>query len=208
LEDIGHCDMPIDDHHQGLDARREPNHYVTGRGGGRDIDLRAHARAGMQLHGRLRDIRGGTLRLAGDLRANLDAADATAERIKDTIDRWIDEQGIDAPREDRYRPVWEPAGDGDGGRAGGGKLDLERAQIRTVVWATGFRSDWSWVKAPAFARDGYPQHARGVSNVRDLYVIGLPWLYTWGSARFAGVARDAEYLAEQIAARARVPAAN
>ncbi len=54
---------------------------------------------------------------------------------------------------------------------------------------------------------GYPRYTRGICDVRGLYVLGLPWLWTWGSGRFAGVARDAEHVAERIAARARVPAA-
>jgi putative flavoprotein involved in K+ transport len=201
LQDIGHYDMPIAEHPAGLAARREPNHYVTGRDGGHDIDLRAHALAGMWLHGRLRAVNGDTLVLADDLRDNLDAADATSERIKDTIDRFIEAQRIDAPREPRCAPVWEPP-------AGGGeKLSLKRAGISSIVWATGFRSEWDWVDVPGFARDGYPRHDRGICAVPNLYVMGLPWLHTWGSGRFAGVSRDAGHVADRIATRARIPAA-
>ena len=200
LGDIGHYDMPIDDHPQGLGARREPNHYVTGRDGGHDIDLRAHARAGMRLHGRVSAEGNGTLLFSDDLRRNLDAADATAERIKDRTDAWIDERGIDAPPEERYRPVWEPPADAEP------PLRLQDAGIRTVVWATGFHSDWSWVEVPAFTRHGYPRHQRGVCDVPGLYVLRLPWLYTWGSGRFAGIDRDAEHVTEHVTRRARVPA--
>jgi putative flavoprotein involved in K+ transport len=196
LHDMSHYDMPVEQHAQGLAARREPNHYVTGRGGGRDIDLRAHARRGMRLHGRLLDIHGPTLTLAGDLRANLDAADATAERIKRSIDAWIERHAIDAPTEEPYTPVWTPP------CHGGGTLDLAEAGIRTVIWSTGFRSDWSWVDAPAFDGTGYPVNVRGVTSVPGLYVLGLPWLHTWGSGRFAGIARDAEHVARAIAGRA------
>ena len=195
LEDMGHYDMPITEHPEGTAARKEANHYVTGRDGGRDIDLRAFARDGMRLHGRLLGADGPVLELAGDLPRNLDRADATAERIKDAIDRWIEAQGIDAPAQKRYVPVFEPAGDG------GGTLDLDAAGIRTIVWATGFVSDWSWVKLDAFDEHGYPTHDRGVTEVPGLHVIGLPWLHTWGSGRFAGVARDAEHLAGQIVLR-------
>ncbi len=201
LEDMGHYDMPVAEHPEGLAARKEANHYVTGRDGGRDIDLRAFARDGMRLHGRLVDARDGALRFAGDLPRNLDAADATAERIKDSIDRFIETEGIEAPEEARYTPVFEPGGDGSG------TLELEAAGIRTIVWSTGFRADWSWVDAPAFGAAGHPEHERGVTTAPDLYVIGLPWLHTWGSGRFAGVARDARHLADRIALR-RAPAAD
>jgi putative flavoprotein involved in K+ transport len=204
LEDIGHYDMPVEDHKEGTAAaRREPNHYVTGRDGGHDIDLRAHALNGLHLHGRLTGADDGRLRFAGDLRERLDNADAVAERIKDTIDQWIEKRGIEARTEARYEPVWAPPADADRS----GELDLQTANIRSVVWATGFRSDWSWVDVHGFLRDGYPRYTRGICNVAGLYVLGLPWLSTWGSGRFAGVARDAEHVVRRISARARVPAA-
>jgi putative flavoprotein involved in K+ transport len=64
----------------------------------------------------------------------------------------------------------------------------------------GFASDFTWVEAPIFDGRGRPCHDRGVTDVPGLYVVGLPWLYTWGSGRFSGIARDAEYLADKIAA--------
>jgi putative flavoprotein involved in K+ transport len=200
LQDMGHYDLPVTEHPQGKATRKEANHYVTGRGGGHDLDLRAFAAEGMHLHGRLTHVEDGVLHFAGDLTANLDAADATMERIKDGIDRHIAARGIDAPPEPRYTPVWRPQGDGSG--------TLDSAAVSTIVWATGFRSDWSFVHAPeAFDADGQPEHTRGVSPVDGLHFIGLPWLHTWGSGRFAGIARDAEHLADAITARARRPAA-
>jgi putative flavoprotein involved in K+ transport len=154
----------------------------------------------MRLHGRLLDADGARLTFAADLAANLDAADATAERIKDTIDRWILGQDIQAPEEARYQPVWHPPYDG------GEPLDLDADRVRTIVWATGFVSDWAWVKLPMFDEAGRPEHLRGVTNVEGLSVLGLPWLHTWGSGRFAGIAEDAEHVAEHIAASV-VPAA-
>ncbi len=193
LADMGHYDMGIDEHPEGTAARKEANHYVTGRDGGRDIDLRAHALGGMRLHGRLLSVVGETAALGTGLTACLDAADATADRIKDRIDAYIDSQGIDAPDEPRYVPVWAPAAEHD-------VLDL--SAISTVVWATGFRSNWSWVDVPCFDGSGYPVHTRGVTSVPGLFVLGLPWLHTWGSGRFAGIARDAAHLAGVIAAPA------
>ncbi len=194
LHDSGHYDMAIEDHKEGLGARHEANHYVTGRDGGRDIDLRRFAAEGMTLHGRLAALDDGVATFAGDLRRNLDAADAVSERIKDGVDAWIAEHGVDAPEEPRYVPVWEPEDDGDG------RIDLAAAGISTVIWATGFRSDWSWVRVPAFDGTGYPTHHRGVTSVPGLFVLGLPWLHTWGSGGFAGVARDARHLAPRVAA--------
>ena len=200
LEEIGHYDMGIDDHPKGESARREPNHYMTGRDGGHDLDLRAFARDGMVLHGRLGGCEDGVAHFAGDLAVNLDGADATAERIKDTIDAWIDEHSLSAPTEDRYVPVWSPPDDGSAA------LDLAAAGVRSIVWATGFDADWSWLAVPGFADAAGPRHHRGISQADGMYVLGLPWLWTWGSGRFAGIDRDADHVAQAIAQHVAVPA--
>ena len=64
------------------------------------------------------------------------------------------------------------------------------------------RSDWSWVRLPIFDGGGYPEHTRGVTTMDGVCVLGLPWLYTWGSGRFAGIAQDAAFVAEHLATRA------
>jgi putative flavoprotein involved in K+ transport len=193
LHDLGHYDVPVEQHRDGEAARLGANHYVTGRDGGRDIDLRAFARDGMRLYGVLTGLRGTTLTFADDLAANLDAADRVSENAKDLIDRHIDAAGIDAPAEARYAPVWAPAPDHPTA------LDLAGSGVTSVVWCIGFRSDYSWVHVPAFDGRGYPTHVRGVTSVPGLTVLGLPWLHTWGSGRFSGVGRDASYLAGHIA---------
>jgi putative flavoprotein involved in K+ transport len=190
---MGHYDVPVQRHPEGTAARHEANHYVTGRDGGRDIDLRRLALEGMRLHGRFAGVVRGVPRFSDDLARNVDAADATLERINASIDRWIEDQHIAAPPARPYAAVWQPKGDGSG------SLDLEAEGVRTVIWCTGFRSDWSWVSVPAFDGRGYPVHQRGVTSVPGLFVVGLPWLHTWGSARFAGVAHDAAFLADRIA---------
>jgi putative flavoprotein involved in K+ transport len=194
LHDLGYYDQGVDSFAEADSVRLRANHYVTGRDGGRDIDLRALAREGMRLYGRLRGIAGGRLNFAADLRRNLDSADAVAERIKDTIDRLIGARGIAAAAELRYRPVWTPPPDQPA------SLDLARGGITAVVWCTGFRQDHRWVEAPVFDGRGLPVHERGVTGVPGLYFLGLPWLHTWGSGRFAGVARDAAHLVERILA--------
>jgi len=166
---------------------------MTGRDGGREIDLRRFALEGMQLHGRLADINGNQLKFHNDLKQNLDQADAVAESIKQTIDKFIAKQQISAPVEPPYSPVWEPTEEPLA-------IDYEQENIRSVIWCTGYRSDFSWIEVPVFDGKGYPGHERGVTGVQGLYFLGLPWLYTWGSGRFSGIARDAAYLADQMAA--------
>lgn len=194
LFDMGYYDMPVDEHPQQEKVRAKANHYVTGRDGGRDIDLRRFALEGMQLYGRLLEVRGSTLIFGDDLKRNLDGADAVAEKIKNTIDEYIAKRGIEAPVETRYRPVWEPAEEPR-------ELDFAQAGIRSVIWSMGYRTDYRWIEVPIFDGRGYPSHKRGVTAVPGIYFLGLPWLYTWGSGRFSGVARDAAYLAECVEAK-------
>lgn len=193
LDHMKYYDLPVDRHPLGTGVREKTNHYVTGRDGGRDIDLRKFALEGMQLYGRFNDIQGGVAQFGDDLKANLDGADATSEKIKDSIDRYIAENGIDAPAEARYVPLWEPPADI------AASLDLSR--IAVVIWCIGFRTDFSWIREDIFDDRGYPGHERGVTAVPGLYFLGLPWQYTWGSGRFSGVARDAQHLLEHIEAR-------
>ena len=194
LQDMGHYDRPVAEHPNGLATRDKTNHYVTGRDGGRDIDLRSFALRGMELYGRMLDIHGETISFAPTLESALDGADAVAEGIKDAIDRHIEQQGIDAPTETRYTPVWRPESERT-------ELDLAAAGINSVVWSIGYRADYRWVQVGVFDGQGHPRHVRGVTGVDGLYFLGLPWLHTWGSGRFAGVARDAGYLAERIVAQ-------
>jgi putative flavoprotein involved in K+ transport len=193
LHDMGYYDKGIDQFADADSVRLRANHYVTGRDGGHDIDLRAFAREGMRLHGRLTSVTGGRLTFADDLGPNLDRADQVSESIKDSVDSFIEASGADAPPGARYTPVWTPP-------PGPSQLDLERAGISAVIWSTGFGRDYRWVDVPVFDGRGYPTHDRGVTNCPGLYFLGLPWLHSWGSGRFSGVARDAWFLADQIIA--------
>ena len=191
LNDMGYYDKPIHEHPQKERVRTKANHYVTGRDGGRDIDLRKFAKEGMRLYGRLKEIRGPMLHFSADLKQNLDQADAVADSIKNTIDKYIDANGISAPVEPRYQPLWQPDTEVL-------ELDYLAAGITTIIWSIGFHADYRWIELPIFDGKGYPGHHRGVSTVPGVYFLGLPWQYTWGSGRFSGVARDAKYLIEHI----------
>jgi putative flavoprotein involved in K+ transport len=191
---MGYYDLPVHEHPLREGVRDKTNHYVTGRDGGRDIDLRQRAREGMELYGRLLDVQGDELVLDDDLALCLDQADQVAESIKTSIDGFIAKKAIAAPEENRYRPVWAPPCERP-------VLDYRAAGIGSIVWCIGFRTDYSWIDLPVFNGRGQPVHVRGVAPVPGAYFLGLPWLYTWGSGRFSGVARDAEHVAGHIAAR-------
>ena len=197
LDQMGYYDLSVDEHPQGEQVRTKTNHYVTGRDGGREINLRNFALEGMKLFGKLKQISGNRLEFQPNLKQNLDQADAVAESIKRTIDQFIEKNQIQAPTEAPYHPAWEPIEEPL-------SLDCEAANIGTVIWCTGYESDFRWIEIPVFDGKGYPGHQRGITAVAGLYFLGLPWLYTWGSGRFSGIARDATYLADYIAASKKV----
>ena len=194
LDDMGHYRIPVREHLSEDQVKAKANHYVTGRDGGRDIDLRRFALEGMRLYGRLEDLEGGRILFGHDLRENLDNADATNARIKASIDEHIARHNIDAPAEAPYRPVWKPAPDHPT------RLDLDATGITTVIWCIGYAPDFSWIKVPAaFDDSGYPKHERGVTASPGLYFLGLPWQHTWGSGRIYAIAEDAEHVVDHLA---------
>lgn len=188
---MGYYDMPVDKHPNKEQARDKTNHYVTGRDGGRDIDLRKFALEGMRLYGPLESIVDGRIAFSSGLKRNLDDADEVYRSINRSIDAYIAKAGLEAPPECPYAPPWEPETEPV-------SLDCSQSGIRVVVWSVGFGIDFGWIKLPAFDGRGYPIHERGVTPVEGLYFVGLPWLYTWGSGRFCGVGRDARHIVEHI----------
>jgi putative flavoprotein involved in K+ transport len=191
LHDMKYYDISVDKHPLREGVRDNTNHYLTGRDGGRDIDLRRFATEGMELFGLLSGLEGTTLQFAPDLTRKLDAADAVYERINRSIDKYIEENAIDAPAGEPYQPVWQPEAERE-------QLDLISAGITSIIWCIGFAPDFRYVEASVFDGHGHPVHQRGVTAQPGLYFLGLPWLHTWGSGRFSGIAQDAEYLADQI----------
>lgn len=199
LTESGYYDIPIDQHPQRETVREKTNHYLTGRDGGREIDLRRFAVEGMRLYGRFRDIDGGRVLFDTDLKHNLDQADASYNNIRAGIDQYIAQAGIDAPLEPPYQPPWQP-------QTEPAELDLAAADVRSVIWCIGFGTDYRWLELPVFDGRNQPAHRRGVTGVSGLYFLGLPWQYTWGSGRFADVGKDAAFLFERICEHAAQPA--
>ncbi|WP_158972698.1 MSMEG_0569 family flavin-dependent oxidoreductase [Paraglaciecola sp. L3A3] len=190
LEDMNYYNTTIDKHPDGANAPHSTNHYVTGRDGGRDLNLRIFAEQGMQLYGQLGPVQNGVATFVDDLAKHLDAADDSAKRITDKIEEYIQLNHIEAPADDNVHSNYLPDSPA--------VLDMNTSNISTVIWATGFRMNFNWVKLPAFDERGLPLEKRGVSPVDGLYFLGLNWMNTWGSGRFFHVGRDAEFLKEQI----------
>lgn len=192
LAEMRYYEMPVEQHPLREGVRDNSNHYVTGRDGGRDIDLRQFALEGMQLYGLLDSLDGSTFSFRPTLRDSLDVADRVYNGINAAIDKFIAERGIAAPPPSLYIPLWEP-------EAEPATLDLDAAGISAIIWCIGFQPDFRWLDAAVFNGAGHPKHHRGVTTEKGVFFLGLPWLHTWGSGRFSGIARDARYVADRIA---------
>jgi len=193
LADMGLYDRAAADYPGGKAAIEKTNHYVTGRDGGRDIDLRRFALEGMRLYGTLESGKDTTLRFAPTLQKALDHADSVYNSICADIDAYIDAQNITADPPSRYTPVWQPETETT-------TIDLTHEGITSIIWAIGYRPDYRWIEASAFDGAGRPMQNRGITSVPGLSFVGLPWMHTWGSGRFLGIDRDARHIATTIVA--------
>jgi len=191
LSDMGLYDKAAPEYPGGKAAIEKTNHYVTGRDGGRDIDLRRFAAEGMRLYGTLSNGKDSRLTFEPSLRAALDKADSVYNSICADIDAYIERERIEATEASRYTAGWAPDAEPT-------DLDLADEGVTSIVWAIGYRPDYRWIEASAFDGAGRPMQNRGVTNVEGLTFIGLPWMHTWGSGRFLGIDRDAQHVAAAI----------
>jgi putative flavoprotein involved in K+ transport len=168
---------------------------VSGAGGGHTVDFRDLAAQGITLTGSTTSFDGGRVRFAADLRANIAAGDANYLSVLDEADAYITLNGLDFPAEPQAR-LFAP--DPDCVTSPLPELHLAAAGVTSVVWATGYATDFGWLKVGAFDDDGRPRHQRGVSSEPGVYFLGLPWLSRRGSSFIWGVWHDAKYIADQI----------
>jgi putative flavoprotein involved in K+ transport len=171
---------------------------VSGAHGGDTVDFRRLAARGMTLLGRAEAYADGKLHVAADLAENIARGDRNYFSVLDEADAYAARMGLDLPEDLQARRI-EP----DPKCVTDPVLSLDLAQegVTSIIWATGYQLDFSWIKFDAFDEKGRPTHQRGVSKVPGLYFLGLPWLSRRASAFIWGVWHDADVLAEHIAAR-------
>lgn len=199
LEEMGYYETTFEQLDDPDKARESTNHYLTGRDGGKEIDLRQFAREGMLLYGYLEEITATGFRNRPDAAEKLEAADRSYRGIRQRIDDYIERAGLHVPEEPPYEPPWHPPA------IEPTSLDFAEAEVSAVVWCIGFRPDFHFLPDEVTDERGHPRHRRGVSPLPGLYFLGLPWQHTWGSARFSGVAADAGYISGEIARRRSLP---
>jgi putative flavoprotein involved in K+ transport len=171
---------------------------VSGARGGHTIDFRRLALDGITLLGRAESFRDGRATFHPDLAENIARGDRNHHAVLDRADAYVERNGLDLPLDPEARRVYaEPACVADPIL----QLDLARAGISSIIWATGYFSDYSWVEVDAFDAQGKPRHQRGVASEPGLYFLGLPYQSRRGSSFIWGVWHDAKYLADQIVIR-------
>jgi putative flavoprotein involved in K+ transport len=176
-------------------TRYAPNPQISGKGGGHSLNLHQFARDGVVLLGHLRKVQDGKVLIASDLNETLAKIDQSEVEMLNRIDEYIAQNGLDAPEE--TVPVLRDAYQSEIIT----ELELGSAGITSVIWATGYKFDFSLVKLPVFDVDGFPLQVRGVTDYPGLFFLGLLWLHVFKSSIFYGVGDDAAYIVKKIVER-------
>ncbi|MBX6749135.1 MAG: NAD(P)-binding domain-containing protein [Micromonosporaceae bacterium] len=167
-------------------ARRLPSPQLVGTPERRTLDLNTLIGMGVEIVGRMAAVRDGRVLFSGGLRNALALADLKLGRLLDTFDEWATARGVDGEVAAPERP--EPTRAPDAPRL---QIDLTRGEIRTIVWATGFRPDYGWLDVPVVDAKGQLCHDGGVVDSPGLYALGLPVLRRRKSTFIHGIEDDA-----------------
>jgi putative flavoprotein involved in K+ transport len=194
MDAAGVLDQRYDEIDDVTRARHVPSLQLIGSPDRMMIDLNALRTIGVRLAGRVVGLGDGVVRFSGALRNQCVLSDLKMGRLLDTIDRWAATSGMDEvvgaahrfpPTEvDEQPPL---------------SLDLIRAGIGTVIWATGYRPDYSWLEVPVLDRKGQVRHRGGIVDAPGLYLMGMPFLRRRKSALIDGAADDARELSDHLA---------
>jgi len=168
---------------------------VSGANGGHTIDFRELANQGLNLVGRTQSFKNGVVHFSDDLVCNIKAGDENYLSLLARADQYVVDNGLDLPEEPEARNLLvDPECMINPTKS----LDLKANNVTSVIWATGYATNYDWLKVDAFDENNQPKHHRGVSVASGIYFLGLPWLSRRGSSFIWGVWHDAKYIADQI----------
>jgi len=176
-------------------ARNVPSLQLAGTDSRKTVDLNSLTSMGVKLVGRLANIRDGKAQFSGSLRNLCALSDLKMNRLLNTIDEWATDNGLDGEVDPPHR--LEPT------RVEASpplERDLAAGGIRTILWATGFRPDYSWLDVPVLDRKGRIRHDGGVVDAPGMYLMGIPFLRRRKSSLIDGAGDDAHELSEHLAA--------
>jgi putative flavoprotein involved in K+ transport len=193
MDASGVWDQTLDEIDDLTRARRLPSPQLVGTPERTTLDLNALSDMGVELVGRLAAVRDGRALFSGGLRNLFSLADLKMERLLDTFDEWAraQERDVDAGAPERFERTRVP----ESSRL---QIDLRRGEIRSIVWATGFRPDYSWLHVPVLDEKGYLRHDGGVVSSPGMYVLGLPVLRRRKSSFIHGIESDAREVVDEL----------
>ena len=174
-------------------ARRVPSPQLIGTEDRVTLDLNALTAEGVRIVGRLAGVNEGKAQFSGSLRNVCALADLKMSRLLDSIDKWIEANGYQQNTEPAER--FAPTEVDDVSCLG---LDLAKGEIKTILWATGFRPDYSWLNVPVLDRKGQIRHDGGVADAPGIYVLGLPFMRRRKSSFIHGAEDDARELCDHL----------
>jgi putative flavoprotein involved in K+ transport len=194
MDTAGILDDRADDLTNAQGGRRQPSAQLVGRPDHSNLDLPSLDRLGVRLLGRLDGIGGGRAFFKGDLAQTTAKSHSRMINALQRIDRHIERSGEVAPPSeiDAIEPFIKASE--------ATAVDLRRDGIRTVVWATGYRRDYGWLKVPVVADNGEVVQRGGVTPAPGLYILGLNYLRRRRSAFIDGCGLDAEDVANVLQA--------
>ncbi len=196
MDAVGLLDESYDEIDDIVRARNLPSLQLAGYADRRMIDLNSLTNLGVKLVGRLAGFNDGKAQFSGSLRNVCALADLKMNRLLDAIDEWANENPIpdDVGAPQRFAPT-------EVEESPPLLLDLDRQGIQTIIWATGFRPDYSWLDLPVLDRKGYIRHDGGiVTESPGMYLIGMPFLRRRKSTLIDGVGDDARDLSAHLVA--------
>ncbi|MFL5334383.1 MAG: NAD(P)-binding domain-containing protein [Geminicoccaceae bacterium] len=194
LDRAGVLDQRYDEVDDIARARRLPSFQLVGSRERAALDLNALSGIGVELVGRVAGATDGRLQFSGSLHNVCALADLKMARLLDTLDRWASLQGLVNAAETpvHLAPTLVP-------KRPRMSLDLARGEIATILWATGFRPDYSWLQVPVLDRKAMIRHDGGIAPSPGMYAMGLPFMRRRKSTLIDGAADDARELADHLA---------
>lgn len=191
LDALGVLDEMLDEVDDINRVRRTPSPQLIG--GSDPVDLNALQELGVEIVGRLADVRDGLAMFSGGLANACMSADLKMNRFLDAVDEWIDQRSLAEALPPPHRPAFtrtpfEPSL----------SRSLVDGGIRSIIWATGYQPDFSWLEVPVFDHRGALQHHGGVVASPGLYALGLMFMRKRRSQQISGVGDDAEHISSHL----------
>jgi len=198
MDSAGILDQRYDEVDDIVRARRVPSPQLIGSPGRETLDLNALTERGVNIVGRLVGVRDGVAQFSGSLRNHCAMADLKLTRLLDTLDGWaVRNGGAEIPAPERFAATRVDENPSL-------TLDLVRERVGSVIWATGFRPDYSWLQVPALDRKGQLIHDGGVAGAGGLYALGLPFMRRRKSSFIHGTEADVREIGNHLGEYLRV----